>query len=463
MNSRRMPERSLLSDISDDPSFQLWMDFDNVCDRYLSLIDQKLPSMLPEVADAIMGMAYLERTIVLATRRDQRTFHLMMRRVRSQQWHGADRERLSRYVAMIAMFPTAFEDAENIPPGEDAGDMTNDRRKLLADHPYLFNESWPEEGEGYEGLMDDLVKEMDTEIWGDKDSFAMDSDTEGLLHLQAIDQMFLEEGLPILTTIREACSRLADEGLPSLSEGALEIINSKEPDTSCMLARFVLECMFLHHLRSVDPWGDEELMESWQEGIELGRVEMDMSQEALDSTLRMLIEMHGTEEDARRMMAEAAEAAAELIGKKALPIMLKAADVAVDDRNWRSLTHDLVLLQLDLNVGAEENIRRMVEQGRTDGRPTLLCTINCLKARCYLKKGMGDRATNVLKELAEIIRGHINEDEVIFQIPEAAFLMKQNGMRSAAKRVLESGLKATANRPELEWLRHNFGLMLHQL
>jgi hypothetical protein len=458
-----MPERSPLQDLSDEPSFQMWMDFENVCDRYLSLVDQGLPSLLPNEAIARMEKAYLERTIVFATRRDQRTFHLMMQRVRSQQWYADDRARLSRYVALIALFPLVFEKAENMPLGETAANLAKDRKTLSIDHPYLFNESWPEVDEDHVGAMDEHVQQMDLDIWGDKDVVSFDLDNEGLLQVQAIDLMFLEEALPVLTSIRGTSSQLAGEGLPGLSDGALDIIGSKEHEMSSMMARFVLECMFLRHLRSADPKNDKELMGTWQEGIELGRVEMDLSPGSLDLMLHLLIAVHGEEDCARGMMSEGAEAAADLIGKKALPIMLKAADVPVDDRTWPPLMHDLVMLQIELNVGAEENIRRMAEQGRIDGRPELLCTAQFLKAECYLKKGMKEKATKACQELSDVIRKHIDVEDVLIQIPEAVHLLMQNGQRPLAKKLMEVGLRATANRPDREWLRFDLKELLNKI
>jgi hypothetical protein len=256
------------------------------------------------------------------------------------------------------LFPLAFEKAENMPAGDMGIKLAKERKGLLFDHPYLFNESWPVVDDDHESALDEHVQKMDLEIWGDKETSELDSDNEGLLQVQAIGQMFLEEASSILAIIRETCSQIAGDDPPGISEGALDIIRSKEHDMSSIMTRFVLECMFLRYLRSTDPKKDEELMETWQEGIELGRVEIDTSSDALDQTLQMLIEVHGTEDVARGMMSEAAEAAAELIGKKALSIMLKAANVPVDDPSWPPLMHDLVMLQMELNP----------ERRRTSGR-----------------------------------------------------------------------------------------------
>ncbi|MGD0816896.1 MAG: hypothetical protein ABR986_00665 [Methanomassiliicoccales archaeon] len=458
-----MPEGSELSRHSEDPSFQLWMDFENVCDRYLSLVDLQLSMLMDDERDWMMERAYLERTTILASRRDQRTFHMLVEKVRAQPWYRADQERLSRYVALIALFPDVFDDEDKMPPGETAAVINKELNLLAADHPYLFGESWSKDDDGFQVSMDDYVEQMDADIWGDMDPYDLDIDNDAMLHVQEIDQMFLEEALTTLSIIRGTCTRFVGEGHPGLSQGAFDIINSKEHENSCMLARFVLECIFLRHLRSSDPREDKDLMETWQEGIELGRVEMGMTQDDLDRTVRLLIEVHGSDDEARGLLSQAAKAAAVLIGKKVLPIMVQATSIPHERRIWPALMHDHVMLQLELNIDPAENIQKMIEQGRINNPPMLACTTQFLKARCYEERGLKEKAANARLELIEVIKKHRNEADVLIQIPEAVHLFLANKERSAARKILEVGLKATASRPDLAGLRFLFEDTYHRL
>jgi hypothetical protein len=240
------------------------------------------------------------------------------------------------------------------------------------------------------------------------------------------------------------------------SDGALSLITSKEQETSNMLARFVLECMFLRYLRSAEPKEDQELMLTWQACIELGRIEVEMSPSSLDRTLNLLIEIHGSDDFARGALSKAAKAAVDLIGKKAIPIMEHAASISPDRRTWPALMHDLVMLQLEVNADPRDNIRRMVEQGRSSGMPMLLCTTQFLKARCYEKRGMKPEAAKARLELIDIVRRHRDEPDVLIQIPEVVHLLQANRERPAAKKLLEVGLKATASRPDMSGLRLMF-------
>ena len=440
-------------DQPEDPSFQLWMDFENVCDRYISLVDDQLASVPSAERGRKKERTYLERTIILASRRDTRTFHLLARRVRARPWYVSDRESLSRYVALIALFPTVFDDLNEMPSGETASSLRDDLAQLRIAHPYLFSESWSEQAEEHNGIMDEFMAEKDSDYWDEEDASEMDIENDGLLGIQEIDQDFLSEALSILNAIRSTVERFGGEEQPDLSPGVLEIIRSKEYGISNMLARFVIECMFLRHLRSADPKEDVELTKTWQGGIELGRVELDLAPASLDRMMDLLVQLHGSETVARGLLAQAAESSADLIGKKALAMMTYATSVPVEDAMWPSYMHDLVMLQMVLNVEPDENIRRMAEQGKIDGRPSLLCATELVRAIWYEEKGLKEKATRARLELLELIRKNKEDADVLIQIPEAVHLMLANKERSSAKKLLETGLKATASRPAMAELR----------
>jgi ribosomal protein L31E len=93
----------------------------------------------------------------------------------------------------------------------------------------------------------------------------------------------------------------------------------------------------------------------------------------------------------------------------------------------------------------------------------LLCTAQYLRTECYLKKGLREKAKKTLKELGESVRKNINEEDVLIQVPEVALLLSENGERPMAKKLLEVGLKTTANHPDQEWLREKFKEILHQM
>lgn len=440
----------------ENPSFQLWIDFENVCDRYISLIDNQFALVSSVERESMMERAYLERTIILASRRDQRTFHILVRKLRSQAWYKEDSGRLSRYVALTALFPLVFEDKEEVPPGEIGATIGQDRDLLAIDHPYLVGESWSENDDRYEGFMDTFVEQMDKDIWGNKDPYDLELDTDELLKIQEVDLMFLEEALPILDTVRTTCAALAEAGLLEASDGAWSLITSKEHETTNMLARFVLECLLLRYLRSVEPKEDQELMLTWQAGIELGRVEMDMSPGSLDQALNLLIKVHGSDDFARGSMSKAAKSAVDLIGKKAIPIMVHATSISPESRTWPALMHDMVMLQFEVNIDPRENIRRMVEQGRRSGMPMLLCTTQFLKARCYEENGLRQEAARARLGLIDIVRRYRDEPDVLIQIPELVHLLLANKERSAAKKLLEVGLRTTASRSDMSGLRLMF-------
>jgi hypothetical protein len=448
-----MPEGSELFDLPEDPSFQLWMDFENVCDRYISLVDDQLASIPMGERGRKMERTYLERTIILASRRDHRTFHLLTQRLLARPWYRTDRESLSHYVALLALFPLVFDDSEEMPSGETASSLAGELAQLRADHPYLFNESWSEEAEEHQGIMDEFVGMKDSDFWDEEDASELDIENDELLGVQEVDPDFLVEALSIMNTIRSTSERFAGEKQPDLSLAVLEILRSKEYGISNMLARFVMECMFLRHLRSADPKQDAELMKTWQGGIELGRVELDTTPASLVRTMDLLVQVHGSEAVARGLLVQAAESSAELIGKKALLMMIYATSVPVEDPMWPSYMHDLVMLQMVLNVDPEDNLKRMAGQGKIDGRPSLLCATELLRAIWYEDKGLREKAAKARLELLELIKKHKDDADVLIQIPEATHLMLANKERPAAKKLLETGLKSTTNKPAMAGLR----------
>jgi hypothetical protein len=458
-----MSEGSEENDLPEDPSFQLWMDFENVCDRYISLVDDQLASIPQAERAKRMERTYLERTIILASRRDVRTFRLLSERVRQKAWSGPDRVALSRYVSLLALFPSVFDDIRNMPTGATAASMKEELARLAIAHPYLFNESWSAEAEQHQGLMEDFIEMKDSDYWDEEDAADLEAENDGLLGIQEIDPGFLEQAIAILDTIRGACEMFAAEGHPDLSSGALEIIRTKEYRIFNMLARFVVECMFLRLLRSADPKEDVELMRTWQGGIELGRVEIDVTPASLDRTMVLLVQLHGSEAVARGLLIQAAESSADLIGKKALTMMSYATSVPTGDAMWPSYMHDLVMLQMVLNIDPDENIRRMAEQGRREGRPSLLVATEILRAIWLEDRGLRDKASKARLELVELIKRHKDDPDVLIQIPEATDLLLGNKERPAAKKILEVGLKATASKPAMAALRTALEEAYHQL
>ena len=430
----------------------LFLEFDDLSSRYLNTQNLAYQKISDEAVPEYAAEMFQRKTMLEALRLGTSWFLEMLDLSRGRDWYNADRERLSRHVVLLALFPESFDTETVHAGGQMAKALLAERKAISADYLHLYDpRSWgevPTEGDDLPDLLDDMDWMEQDQAGMDDDDFADHKDKMTQLELLFENVWeaypgYLEESVAIQNEIDKVFQDISGEWTGQQNDAAV-LFQERRPESMSVLHRFVIESLIFRFMLEE---GAEQTLERGERWIKaMGSEDSPLkpfSTADVKRSMALLDGLYGDPETSNDLMIGAAQNVADLGDHGSSWNMTESVLERTDGTDvWPAIALEGVMNLRSSDKGmAEQLSRRILDKGEKEKDRSLIAAGLIAMTLSLHSLGQVKESEAYQKRMMDAMLSGIDQPQILFLYPAAAWGCLGIGAKQEARRLSSTGLR----------------------